>query len=203
MQAFDPAKIKKILESLLFVSTDIMPLEDLSSLVGLEEPVVEHMLKELQGEYKERGMNLCFVAGGYQFRTNPENAEYISRFLEGPEEVRLFPASLETLSIIAYKQPCTRVQIESIRGVISDSAIDTLLKRGFIEEAGRSDTVGRPMLYRTTEEFLKHFGLSSILDLPPLQLEKQEEGFKGGIVLLPEQMSIGNEYNRSTISPGL
>ncbi|MCX5751624.1 MAG: SMC-Scp complex subunit ScpB [Candidatus Saganbacteria bacterium] len=200
---FDLTKYKKAIESLLFVSAEIMPLEDLSNLVGIEEPLVEKIVKELQDEYKDRGINLCHVAGGFQFRTNPEKVEYVTRFLEGPEEVRLFPASLETLSIIAYKQPCTHAQVENIRGVNSDSAFDTLTKRGFIEEAGRSHALGHPMLYRTTEEFLKHFGLSSIYDLPQLSFEKKEE-LPGTIANFPpEQIEMQNEYNRSTTSPGL
>jgi segregation and condensation protein B len=195
---------KKILESVLFVAAQPLGVKELSALIGLPEAETEGILRELEEDYAERGIRICRVAGGYQFRTVPETSVYVSRFLEGAEEVRLTPASLETLAVIAYKQPCSRIQVDNIRGVISDSALETLLKRGLIEEAGRAESVGRPILFRTTERFLKEFGLHSLKDLPLLPAgPAAEEAFKEGQILPPSQAEIFDEQHRSAVSPGL
>jgi segregation and condensation protein B len=131
-------------------------------------------------ERQEREVQIFKVAGGYLMGTNPENAEYVKKITNPREETRLSPQALETLAIIAYKQPVTRVEIERLRGVDSGWVIETLLAKKLIREVGRSETVGRPYLYATTEEFLKHFGLKDLKDLPPLKVSQsaQEAVFK-------------------------
>jgi len=126
------------------------------------------MIEELGASYEGRGLQISRIAGGYQLVTRPEYGPSVAK-LHKPERFRLSRAALETLAIVAYKQPVTRPEIEAIRGVNSDSPLDTLLQYQLLCEAGRKDTPGRPVLYRTTENFLGHFGLDSIADLPQLE----------------------------------
>ena len=158
------------IEALLFASGEPISLARLSTI--LEVPVEQ--LKLLLGELKEematqsRGLTIVEVAGGYQMCTKPELASVIEKLNE-PNDTRLSPAALETLAIIAFKQPITRQEIENIRGVKIDRVLNTLVERRLIKEQGRKEAVGRPILYGTTEQFLQCFGLNSLKDLPSME----------------------------------
>jgi len=179
----EPAGIKNILESLLFVARKPLTLEELEQATELPRELLASLLEELISELKNRGIQVIKVAGGYLMGTNPENAEYVEKILHPREETRLSPQALETLAIIAYKQPVTRVEIERLRGVDSGWVIDSLAAKRLVYEVGRSETVGRPYLYATTEEFLRHFGIESPDTLPPLPESEadQETLFKSAL----------------------
>ncbi|NLY30794.1 MAG: SMC-Scp complex subunit ScpB [Firmicutes bacterium] len=165
-----PQKAKAILEAIIFAAAKPVPLKNLAAAIGWEEPMTELLLAEMMREYQhpQRGIELCKVAGGYQFTTKPWMAPYLEAFQRPEVTSGLSQAALETLAIIAYRQPVTKVEIEDIRGVRSDSAINTLLERELIEEKGRQDAPGRPILLGTTQKFLECFGLADLGDLPPL-----------------------------------
>lgn len=131
---------------------------------------VRQALEQLERSYQNRGIKIQRHRSRVQLTTSPDVSADVDRFLQLESSQRLTRASLETLSIIAYQQPVTRPEIDAIRGVNSDSVLKTLLRLGLIEETGRSDSPGRPILYASTSEFLQHFGLSSLRDLPPLNL---------------------------------
>jgi len=176
----DHSRLKNILESLLFIARQPLTVADAADAIGVSVGAVSAALEELYQEYEGRGIKMVKVAGGYIMGTAHENAPFIKGLLHKKIETTLTAASLETLSIIAYKQPITKVEIERIRGVLSDGPIETLLNKRLIEEKGRSDGVGRPYLYGTTEEFLRHFGIKDLESLPPLpeSLEAQSELFR-------------------------
>lgn len=156
------------LEALLFVAAG--PVEAVQLASALQAPLrdVERALDVLRIESSPRGLRLQRHRSSYQLTTAPELAADVERFLNLESTARLTRAALEVLAIVAYEQPVTRPQIDSVRGVNSDSALQTLLRYGLIEETGRSEGPGRPILYATAPEFLQHFGLGSIGDLPPL-----------------------------------
>ena len=164
--AFGP---KQLVESLLFVAAEPVAVRDLARTLALPADAVEAVLEQLMDEYRVRGMRLLCHNDHVQLVTAPEAAAAVERFL-GLQTVapRLSNAALETLAIIAYKQPITRGGMEAIRGVDCSGAVRTLLQRGLIVELGRLQVAGRPVLYGTTEEFLKQFGLSSVAHLPQL-----------------------------------
>ncbi len=155
-------------ESLLFVADGPVSVGRLAEALEVTPGQVERALADLEAAYAGRGLRLQRSANRVQLITAPEAASYIERFLGLETRTRLSRAALETLSIIAYRQPITRPQIEIIRGVGSDSVLRTLLRAGLIEDVGRAPTVGRPILYGTTFEFLQHFGLQGLDELPPL-----------------------------------
>ena len=161
-------KIKRILECLLFVSNEPLETEKLSQITECDKILVKQALAELEAEYAERGFLLRHMVGGWQFFTASEHNDYIEK-LYRPRTRQLSKAKLETLAIIAYKQPLTRQDIENIRQVNSDSIVTALLEKNLIREVGRRDTPGRPILYGTTEEFLNYLGLASLKELPPLE----------------------------------
>ena len=163
------------LEAILFVAAEPVPTAQLAAALDVTPSVIERGLNELDASLSTRGLRLQRHAGRVQLTTAPELAELIERFLGLEATSHLSRAALETLSIIAYQQPVTRPQIDSIRGVNSDSMIKSLLNKGLILESGRADGPGRPILYSTTPEFLQHFGLSSILDMPPLAKPEEDE----------------------------
>lgn len=155
-------------ESLLFVADAPISVGRLAEALEATPGQVERALTDLEGLYTERGLRLQRAGNQVQLVTAPEAASSIERFLGLGARTRLSRAALETLAIIAYRQPITRPEIEIIRGVGSDSVLRTLLSNGLIEEVGRAPTVGRPILYGTTFEFLQHFGLRGLDELPPL-----------------------------------
>ncbi|NLW17643.1 MAG: SMC-Scp complex subunit ScpB [Firmicutes bacterium] len=155
------------LEAVLFAAPEPVSLEKLAEILGMPlwecEQVLERYRQALQTN--ERGIMLRFVAGGWQLVTKPEMADLIAN-LAPKRHYKLSKPTLETLAIIAYRQPITRAEIEEIRGVKAEKALATLLERGLIVEAGRKDTIGRPILYATSDAFLEYFGLKSLEDLP-------------------------------------
>ncbi|HSM58786.1 MAG TPA: SMC-Scp complex subunit ScpB [Candidatus Sulfomarinibacteraceae bacterium] len=163
------------LESILFVSSGPVSLHRLARALDVTPAAVRGLLLTLEEECQQRGLRLQWSGNEVQFTTAPEASEVIERFLGLEFTTRLSQAALEVLSIVAYMQPTTRPDIDDIRGVNSDGALRTLLSKGVIEEVGRMDTPGRPILYGTTPEFLQYFGLSSLDELPPLELEDEEE----------------------------
>jgi segregation and condensation protein B len=167
----DHSDIKPILESLLFVSDSPIRLETLIEILpeSNKEDILEG-IRQIQEEYQEtsKGIELVDIAGGYQFRTKAMWAEWVTR-LKKMKAVKLSQASLETLAIVAYRQPIIRPAIEEIRGVDSGSVLHTLLEKGLIKMMGRKDLPGRPILYGTTKTFLELFGLNTLSDLPALK----------------------------------
>jgi len=159
---------KAVLEALIFASSEPVTIKEMSIITGLNEETVRTLLSEMAVEYndQQRGIQIIEVAGGYQLVTKPEMAVYVEKLKKVPRQAPLSQAALETLAIIAYKQPITRAEIETIRGVRVESSLTTLLERGLIEETGRKEGPGRPILYGTTKEFLKYFGLKSLDELP-------------------------------------
>lgn len=155
------------LEAILFMAAEPIPPVELAEILEVTPARVDDLAAALAELYTGRGLQVTKVAGGYQVATRPEYGPFVAK-LHKPERFRLSKASFETLAIIAYKQPVTRPEVDAIRGVNSDSAIETLLQYQLICEAGRKDTPGRPMLYQTTESFLGHFGLNSVSDLPSI-----------------------------------
>ena len=163
--------LRRPIEALLFVAGEALTIKQIAQLTHAEQPNVAMALQRIEAEYADRGIVLREVAGGYRFASAPAAREVVEAYLLPPKSNLSTPA-LETLAIVAYLQPVTKGEIESIRGVASDSVVSTLIDRNMIAEAGRKDVVGRPMLYRTTPEFLESFGLRSLDDLPPMELEQ-------------------------------
>ena len=161
------------IEAMLFVSAEPVAVSQLAAALDVNSTVVERGLKELEEVLANRGLRLQKNAGRVQITTAPELAPLVERFLGLEATTQLSRAALETLAIIAYQQPCTRPQVDSIRGVNSDAMMKSLLSKGLILESGRTDGPGRPILYSTSPEFLQHFGLSSIVELPPLALQTE------------------------------
>lgn len=170
-------RIKSSIESLLFVSGEPLNLKTLSSNVEVAPKVLEKILDEMMDEYEEesRGIKLISINGEYQLVTKAQNSEFVQRLLKKNKRQSLSQASLESLAIIAYKQPITRVDIDEIRGVKSESAIQRLIEKELIKEVGRLEVPGRPILFGTTEEFLRQFGLKALNDLPSLDLYSEKE----------------------------
>ena len=170
--------VAAMVESLLFVADGPVPIGRLAEALDVTPRQVERALSDLADAYIGRGLRLQRAGNRVQLITTPQTAPYIERFLGLEARARLSRAALETLAIIAYRQPATRPNIEAIRGVSSDSVLRTLLSVGLIEDVGRAPTVGRPILYGTTFEFLQHFGLSSLEELPPLNKSAHDEESK-------------------------
>jgi segregation and condensation protein B len=168
-----PLSVK--LEALLFVAAEPVATAQLATALDVAPSVIERGLNELDESLSSRGLRLQRHAGRVQLTTAPQLAELIERFLGLEATTHLSRAALETLAIIAYQQPVTRPQIDAIRGVNSDSMMKSLLHKGLILETGRADGPGRPILYSTTPEFLQHFGLNSILEMPSLA-KPEEDG---------------------------
>jgi len=167
----DPAAgFKRAIEAVVLVAHDPVEPELLAQL--LEQPVasVERWCEELRAEYttQQRGFELARVAGGYRYQTHPEQTPYVERFVLNDQKARLSGAALETLAIIAYKQPISRAQVASIRGVDPDGVIRTLQARGYIDEIGRDSGPGQAILFGTTAQFLEKLGLDTLDDLPPI-----------------------------------
>ena len=162
---------KAVLEGLLFVvGEEGLTLEQIEDVLQIEEEEAKKLLYELKHDYEDetRGLRIDFLGNRFKLTTKYEHREYYQKLLENPETNTLSQAALETLAIIAYNEPITRVQIDAMRGVGSTQIIRKLVAKGFIKEVGRSDLPGRPILYETTSEFLDYFGLSTIKDLPDM-----------------------------------
>ena len=163
------------IEAMLFVSAEPVPLGQLSQALDITSSVVERGLKELEESLQGRGLRLQRNAGRVQLTTAPDLAGLVETFLGLEAITHLSRAALETLAIIAYQQPVTRPQVDAIRGVNSDAMLKSLLSKGLILESGRTDGPGRPILYSTTPEFLQHFGLNSLMELPPITVPAEPE----------------------------
>jgi segregation and condensation protein B len=176
--------LKSQIEALLFASDQPLTLARLQEVLpGVERSDLTSALKELEQDWEqqERAIQLQRVAGGFQLTTRQEYVDIVRRLFVGKRRVRLTKAALEALAIIAYKQPATRPEIDAIRGVSSGGVVETLLERNLVRIAGRADSVGRPLLYATTTEFLQYLGLDGLKDLPSLEeletmlAEREEE----------------------------
>jgi segregation and condensation protein B len=172
------------IEAMLFVSSEPVPVTQLAAALDITASVVERGLNELDESLKVHGLRLQRNAGRVQLTTAPELAPLIELFLGLEATTHLSRAALETLAIIAYQQPCTRPQVDSLRGVNSDAMLKSLLSKGLVLESGRTDGPGRPILYSTSPEFLQHFGLSSIIELPPLAAPASNDEDAAASVLL-------------------
>ena len=170
---------KAILESLLFAAGDEgLSKKQICAVLEVDDQKAEDILRDIETDLNandERGIQLIELAGVYQLTTKKEHSAYLKKLLESPNTQTLSQAALETLAIIAYKQPMTRLEIEDIRGVKCERPLHTLLTKALIEEAGRTETPGRPILYSTTKEFLDYFGLKSIEELPILKEHADDE----------------------------
>lgn len=171
--------IKSVIEGLLFVAGDEgLDAKQLADILDMDKEAVIDIVYDMMADFKreERGIQIVEVAKTFQLTTLPEHASYFAKLAQSPQQSTISQAAIETLSIIAYKQPITRSQIEEIRGVKSERALYTLQNKGLIKEVGRAEGVGRPILFGTTKAFLEHFGLQSLEDLPtlPKEIEKDE-----------------------------
>ncbi len=168
-------KIHQIIECLLFVSNEPLTLEDIAEALEMEKSEVQIAIESFEKHLdNSSGLQLMRVAGGYQLCTRPEYADYCAKVLK-PAKKKLSKAALETLAVIAYRQPCTMPEVEAVRGVSVDGVMKTLADRGLIKEAGRKQAPGRPILYATTPEFLEYFGLNDLSELPDIDMLAVEE----------------------------
>ncbi|MDI6782622.1 MAG: SMC-Scp complex subunit ScpB [bacterium] len=166
------AEVKPIIESLLFVADEPLSIRKIKQVLDeVDESTIRHSLAQLKEEYNQSGraIQIVEIANGYQFATRPSYAEWVNKLVQSTTKFRLTKPALETLTIIAYRQPVMRAEIESIRGVDSGGVIQTLLEKKLIRVTGRKEVVGRPLLYGTTQEFLDHFGLRNLSDLPTIE----------------------------------
>ena len=171
--------IKHIIESIMFAYGDAISIKELNSVINeeLSPKEIEFMLNSLIEEYKQnnRGIQIIKLENKYQMCTNKDYGDYIKKVLEPKKRKSLSQATLETLTIVAYKQPITKVEIENIRGVKCDKVLQTLLEHELIREAGRLNKIGKPIIYKTTPEFLKLLKIESLKDLPPIENFNSEE----------------------------
>lgn len=187
-------KIAGVIESILFVASEPLNVKDFQRIfsetgeVGVSTKDVKMAFDKLEKKYqkKDSGLALLNIEDNYQLISRIENNVYVERILVKKRKKSLSQAAFEVLSIIAYKQPITKIEIEEIRGVKSDSAISNLVESDLIYESGRLDKIGKPILYATTEKFLVEFGLKSLKDLPQNTSEQNE----------PVQINIGEEYGK-------
>ena len=185
----NPAELKGGLEAIIYAADEPATVEQLASALGVEKTELRAALDELVASYAadERGVEIRNVAGGYKFYTKPQHHEGVRRFIKALRPpLRLTMPALETLAVIAYKQPATQPEIQEIRGVNCAGVIQTLLEKRLITTAGRKHVLGRPILYRTSKEFLIRFGLSDVDELPSLkefeQLAREALGADEGLV---------------------
>lgn len=177
-QAAEPEKVaadedglKKIIEALIFASDKPLAIKQIKDIIGdTDTRLIRKLVNDLKQEFSQdqRSFNISEVAGGFQFSTDPAYARWLKKLYKIKQSDYLTGPSLETIAIIAYRQPVTKADIESIRGVAVDGVINNLLQKGFVKVVGKKDVIGRPYLYGTTALFLQYFGLNSIEDLPAL-----------------------------------
>ncbi len=187
-------KPKAILEGILFATGEAVPVKRLSQVMELSEKEIEKLLSEMAEEYlanEERGIYIIRLEDSYQLCTKQQYYEYIHRLKEKARRAALTNAGLEVLSVVAYNQPVTRSTVEFIRGVNSDGPLNNLVASGLVQEMGRLDAPGRPILFGTTEEFLRCFNLSSLSELPEIDKEYSFDGLNGNMSTAP--LSNGEE----------
>ena len=165
------------IEAILFVAGDAVDTKDLARALGLEEKRIRKVLRELESEYdfQQRGFMLKRFGSKIQLATRPIYAEDVVSLLQPVQKQSLSQAVMETLAVVAYRQPVTRAEVEQIRGVKCDYSLQSLINKGLIQEVGRKETVGRPILFGTTEEFLSRFGIENLDMLPPLPEAEPED----------------------------
>ena len=177
--------MKSALETMMFMWGESLEVKDAAEVLEAEKAEVRELFRELQAEYEQegRGIRIREVGDAFGFVTLAENDMFLQKLCTPVRVRRLSQAALEVLAIIAYRQPVTRSEIDSIRGIKSERVIDGLIDKGLVEVTGRSEGVGRPLIYATTKEFLKKFGFASLKDLPEvpeyeeLRREREEEGY--------------------------
>lgn len=175
--------LKTVIESLLIVSDEPLSVKKICQITDRSPAEVKKCLNQLADELQaeNRGFQLRQVSGGYRFFSHPANAAYVEKLVQSWDKRRLTQAALESLAIIAYKQPVTKATVNAIRGVNSETAIASLLAKGLVKEVGREKSPGSPVLYGTTDLFLEKFGLTSLTDLPPLtEFEQMSEEQEAG-----------------------
>ena len=170
MSEADDRDVRRALEAILFLADEPLASVVLAQAVDRARRDVEAMLIDLAADLEARGSGITLrqIAGGWRLVTHPEAAAHVEQFVLSSRHTRLTRASLETLAVVAYKQPVTRHQVSSVRGVDSDGVLRALVERGLVQDVGRDDGPGRPVLYGTTTEFLERLGLASLADLPPI-----------------------------------
>ncbi len=198
----DASELKAIVENILLAADEPVTVEDVVGTLenGTDKAVIRATLEELSAEYRTRNLQVEEVAGGFQLRTRQEYTEWVRKYLKLDKTAKLSQPGLDTLAIIAYKQPLTRQEVEDIRGVDSSGVIKTLLEKKIIGPAGRKKVPGRPIMYRTTRKFLEYFGLKDLNDLPTLEDFKEEalegEGLAGAAdIALQDEAALPPEEN--------
>lgn len=192
-ESMNTQQMKSAIEGLLFVAGDEgLDAKQLAEVLEQDVRQVTAVLEQMKEEFKsgQRGIQVVEMAGSYQLTTLPEHAPFFERLAYSPSRTSLSQAALETLAIVAYKQPITRVEIEEIRGVKSDRALNTLVAKELIEEVGRAEAIGRPILYGTTKQFLDYFGLKSIEQLPEMDHFGQSGDLEEETRLLFEKLEV-------------
>lgn len=167
----DSKEIKSIIEGILYIWGEPLSADSIAEILELDKNSIYTIMEEMINEfnYNRRGLQIIQIKDSYQLCTRTEHYEFIKKLVTPKNNKGLSNAALETLSIISYKQPITRVEVENIRGVKCDKSINTLIEKGLIEEKGRLDRTGKPIIYGTTDNFLKYFGLKDISELPKLK----------------------------------
>ena len=190
-------KIQSIIESILFAAGRMVSIEEIELALEVSKVDLEKILEKMQEEYKEekRGIELIKLNNGYQLCSKKENYEYIYQIIDKRNKPKLSNAALETLSIIAYNPKISRAEIEAIRGVSVDATIYKLLEYGLIEEAGKLDLPGKPMSYKTSDEFLRLFGYSSLDELPELPRYKMDENHQ----IVIDELEENNQQSKTEI----
>lgn len=162
--------LQRIIEAILFMAEEPLSVKEMAEITGAGgEDTQKALMEVMEGYERNSGLQILRVAGGYQLATRPEAAPYIQKMEREGHTLRLSQAAMESLAIIAYKQPVTRIEIEAIRGVRVDKVLENLLRKKLIRITGRKSVPGRPMTYGTTKKFLQYFGLNDLKDLPPLE----------------------------------
>ncbi|NBI06609.1 SMC-Scp complex subunit ScpB [Senegalia massiliensis] len=167
----DKTQVKGIIEGVLYIWGEPLSIDSLHKILEINKKDIKCIIEEMIDEfdYNRRGLQIIKIKNSYQLATRPIHYDYIKKLMPEKTNKGLSNAALETLSIISYKQPITRVEIENIRGVKCDKSISTLIDKGLVEEKGRLDRTGKPIIYGTTDNFLRHFGLKDISELPKLK----------------------------------
>ena len=198
-------KIESIIESMLFAAGRMVSIEEMELALEISKEDIEKIIEKMQEEYKDakRGIELIKLNNGYQLCSKKENYDYIYQIIDKRNKPKLSSAALETLSIIAYNPKISRAEIEAIRGVSVDATIYKLLEYGLIEEAGKLDLPGKPMSYKTSDEFLKMFGYSSLDELPELPRYKMDENHQIVIEELEENNEEIEEENDEEINENI
>jgi segregation and condensation protein B len=196
-------EIKSVLEAILFIAGEPLSIDTLKKILEMDGTEIERLVSELIAEYtiNNTGLLIAEVAGGIQMVTNPACAPWVKKLLSTAVPTKLSQPSLETLAIIAYKQPIIKAEIEAIRGVNSDGVVKTLLDRRLVKILGRKEVPGRPLMYGTTKEFLQYFGLKDLSELPTLK-EFQEVDIPEAPANLPDETVSGESFIQEHVLAG-